>query len=410
MVRVAFFIFSIWFLMLPFTVIFSIYLGTISLDKQLAPMLILLGIFLLLIGKYKINKEKFFIILAALCFFLIRNISFATDLSLFSTVLWEDAIRFGYFCLPILFIDNLKRVKVASKLISINAVVGCVSGFLVALGLLALPYERFAQSRIGYVDIERATGLFSSYGDLAQHASYFLLLSLYVPKDFSLWGKNINNKLLKLSAFAIVIMGLIGCQSRSYLLSVIVALVTGKLFNYRCKKTTNTTLFNILFVVTSICSISIIAYGFNNLVSFLANLGGSQAHGTAMGRLNQYQYAFSLIKENLVFGVNASYFLEYDTNIHGIHNMWLGQLVRGGFVGIFALLGLFYMILRVSLSMLNSPKTQQYGIVTLGYMFTVFVSTLFYPADGSLFWALLGMNVAQASTINTAPKYNENIE
>ena len=34
-------------------------------------------------------------------------------------------IRFGYFMLPVLYVNNLKRVDVAARLISVCAVVAC---------------------------------------------------------------------------------------------------------------------------------------------------------------------------------------------------------------------------------------------------------------------------------------------
>lgn len=399
MARLIFYIFVMWVLLIPYTVLSSIYLGSVAIDKQIAPALIVVWFLLFMCGKYKLSNKKIIIVLVALFFFLVRNISFFLDPQFLGSVLWQEAIYFGYFCLPIFFIDNMGKIKIATRLISINAVVGCLSGFLVAVGMLTLPYERFSQSRIGFEEIQKSIGLFSTYGDLAQYAANFLLIALFIPNNFSIFGKVIYHNFIKFNAIAIVVLGLIGCQSRSYLLSVLVALFTSKLFFYRSRKTTNSDLFNILFSVAIFCSISIIIYIFSDIVSMLASMGGSQALGTALDRLDQYQYAYSLIRENLFIGVDASYFLKYEDNVHGVHNMWLGQLVRGGLISFFALIWLILLIFRDSFSLLNNHETSQYGAVAVGYLFAVLVSTLFYPADTSLFWVLLGLNVAIVTSV-----------
>lgn len=398
MSRFVFYVFAIWFLILPFTVISSIYLGMTALDKLMAPVLVVLWFMLLMIGNYRFDQKKLAIILVAFAFFFLRNISKIGDSALYASLLWEDAIRFGYFCLPILYIDNLAKVRTACKLVSINAVVGCVSAFLVALGLLTLPYERFSQSRIG-LDIQKSIGLFSAYGDLAQFSAYFLLLAIFVPASLRFGNKNKAGKLLGILALVIVIMGLIGNQSRSFFLSVIAAIFMALVFRSRSKKNANKMLFNLLFIAAGMSALAIVAISFTHITGLLAGMGGSQAEKTAMGRLEQYQYAFGLIKEYPIFGVDAAYFATYGEYVHGIHDMWLGQLTRGGFASGIVLAGLLFMIFRASLKLLDNPQAKQHGIAAIGYMVAVLVSTLFYPADTALFWTLLGMNAAIVTTL-----------
>lgn len=401
MSRLYFYMFAIWFLILPLSVLSSIYLGITAIDKLMAPLLIALWLVLLLFGNSRIDPKKISFILLAFSFFLIRNISKIDDSSLFISLLWEDAILFGYFCLPILYIDDISKLKTASKLISINAIVGCVSAFLVAIGLLTLPYERFSQSRFD-LGVLKSIGLFSAYGDLAQYSAFFLLLAVFIPENLKFRNRNSSGKLIAMLAFALVIMGLIGNQSRSFLLSLITALFMAIVFHYRSKETANKMLFNTLLFAIGISVMAIAAVTISQITAFLGSLGGGGAAGTAMARFEQYQYAFRLINENPIFGVNGAYYAKFGASINGIHDMWLSQMARGGIVSGLLLFWLLFMMLRSSLRLLNNPHSRSYGVVTIGYMFAVLVSTLFYPSDTSLSWALLGMNVAILTTARLA--------
>jgi len=197
MSNLTYYLFTLWFILLPFTIITLLYFGITAIDKLLAPVLILIWFLLYAFGKYSLNQNKIGILLLALMFFLFRNLSFMDNTSVFISAIQKDAMFFGYFALPILYINNLNKVKTAYKLISINAIVGCVSAFLVAIGLLSLPYERFSESRIG-LDIQKAIGLFTSYGDLAQYAACFIVMATFAPSTL-ISGKS-KKKLLVVSA------------------------------------------------------------------------------------------------------------------------------------------------------------------------------------------------------------------
>ena len=401
MARFIYLMYVLWFLLLPLTVISSTYLG-MAIDKKMAPLLILSWAALYLMGKANLDQRKISLLLIAFSFFFIRNLSFINNSTVLIEMLWEDVIRFGYFAIPILFLNNNQKVKTATKMISFNAMIGCVTAFLVAFGMLTLPYERFSQSRIGFEDIQKSIGLFSSYGDLAQHAAFFMVVALVIPSNFFTSKKN----LVRLIVVTIVIMGLIGTQSRSYLLSLIAAPIMCAIFYYRSQKTTNKTLNSILLTFAAIIIVVVIAYMFRNIVSVLSNMGGSQASATAEGRLGQYQLAFSLIKEFPILGVDSEFYLKNGYIGHFVHNMWLGQLVRGGFVSAIVLLILLLTIFKRTVTLLSDNTTQPYALISLGYMAALFISTLFYPADSMLFWALLGMNAAIVYTIK--PEFNNN--
>jgi O-antigen ligase len=397
----GFIAFAIWFLILPFTVISSIYLDIIAVDKLMAPALIMLWIFLAITGKSTLDMKKIGFTLLAFVFFFVRNLSKLDTTALYTTRLWGDAILFGYFCLPILYIDSLPKIRAAAKLISINATVGCVSALLVAIGLLTLPYERFSAARFG-LEIQKSIGVFSSYGDLAQFSAYFLLLAVFIPASLRIGNRQGEGKLLAVLASVVILMGLIGNQSRSMLLSLLVATLMAVMFHYRSKTGVNKFLFNSLFVVIGTSAMAIAAVVITRIIWFLENLGGAGAAGTAQARLEQYGFAFQIINQFPILGADSAYYLQFGEVIDGIHNMWLSQLALGGMAGALLLFWLLLRLFRASLKLLDRPETRQYGVVTIGYLFAVLVSTLFYPGDTALFWALLGMNTAIVTTARSS--------
>ncbi len=403
MSRIFFLTFAIWFLILPFSAISSIYfrVAGLAVDKVMAPMLIFIWLGLLLAGKYSLCKKKLLLLIYVFVFFMMRNISFIDDATVFTEFIWRDAIVFGYFALPVLYIDNLKRVDFASKLISVNAVVGCVSAFLVAFSILELPYDRFSESRIGFESIRKSIGVITAYGDVTQLAAFFLLLGLFMPDKILPTGKKMTRKFIKLSVLLIIIMGLIGNQSRSYLLSLIFAYGVALFFSYRSKRTANTLLVDVMAILGIVIMIPLMLFILSDIVSSLAGLGGKEAMGSAGARLGQYEMAFSLIRENPIFGVNSEFYIRNGDFAHGVHNLWLGQLTRGGIASTLILLILMINVFRQCVSLFKIDNAVNYAKVLIGYLAAVFLSTLFYPADTDIFWALLGMCTAIIYTLTS---------
>ncbi len=409
MVRTTFLLFSIWYLILPFSGLTHLYISIsgLAIDKAMAPVLMLIWIGMLFAGKVRLDKAKLLLLIHVFVFFLVRNISFVNDASLFIELIWKDAILFGYFALPVLFINNMKRVDIASKLISANAVVACVSAFLVAIGLLVLPYDRFSESRIGFEGIQKSIGVITSYGDVTQLAAFFLLLGIFMPGKLFLSGRRAK-KLIKLAVFLIIIMGLIGNQSRSYLLSLIFAYGAALFFSYRGRESTNTSVVDMLLVLAVAFIIPLMAVMLSDIVSALSGMGGKEALGSAGARLGQYEMASTIIRENPLFGVDSEFFAKNPHFAHGVHNMWLGQLTRGGIVSTLILLVLVINIFRRSIRLFKNDNTAGYAKVLIGYLAAVFLSTLFYPADTAIFWSLLGMSVSIIYYLNTNKTELEN--
>ncbi len=406
MARTAFILFSIWFLLLPFSRLSALYFSVadLAVDKIMAPFLVLIWLALFLGGGYTLGKKKLQLLILVFVFFAVRNISFFDNASLFSERVWRDAILFGYFALPILFIDNLKRVDIAGKMISVNAVIACLSAFLVALSIITLPYDRFAESRIGFEGIQKSIGLITSYGDVAQLAAFLLLFALFMPGKILPVGKN-TQKLIMLIVLLVIIMGLIGNQSRSYLLSIVFAFTTALFYSYR-SKVVNTSLIDAMALLSILVMLPFIMFMSGEIASSLASIGGKGAMGTASARLGQYELAFSLIREYPLLGIDAEYYLKNPYFAHGVHNFWLGQLTTGGIVSVMLLLVIVINIFRRCINLFKSDNdnTLGYAKVLVGYLAAVFLSVLFYPADNSLFWALLGMCTSIIYTLGNVKK------
>ena len=107
------------------------------------------------------------------------------------------------------------------------ALVGCISAFLVSIGILQLPVERFSPSRIDLIDLPKSIGLFSAYGDMALLISYTMLLTISLPKEDYLFG--FGSKKMRALVIFLIMLGLLGCQSRNIVLTLMTAIVCYKI-------------------------------------------------------------------------------------------------------------------------------------------------------------------------------------
>jgi len=367
----------------------------------MAPVVLLGCILSLGLGTQKVATGKFSFIFLVFSFFLVRNLSFAQDATLFLKVIWQDAILFGYFLIPFLFIDRISRVDTVARLVSINAVVACLSAFLAATGYIELPYERFAESRIGFQSIQKSVGLITSYGDVAQIAVFFLFIGRFLPEKLL---SIMNKRLVYISSLIIILLGLIGNQSRSFLLSVIAAYLVSWYIIYRRKRAGRTLLIDIMAGVTILISFAAIVLFGDSIIAILAGLGGREAMGTASARLLQYEAALRVIAEHPILGITAEAYHLHPDFAHGIHDLWLGQFARGGVVSILLLTSIFWILFRRCLKLFGNSSTLVYGKVLIGYLIAVVVSTLFYPADTVLFWSLLGVASGMIYTLRRPPE------
>ena len=248
--------------------------------------------------------------------------------------------------------------------------------------------------------IRKSIGVITSYGDVAQFAAFLLLLGLFLPDRILSVGRR-GQTLIRYIVLLVIIAGFVGNQSRSYLLSLVAAYAAALFFSYRSKKSTDTMLVDILAILFGVVILPLMIFMINEIASALGSLGGEGATGTAIARLHQYEAAYRLIREYPLFGVGAESYERNPSLAHGVHDIWLGQMVRGGIVSVLILLSFLIVIFKAGIQLFKQDGTKYYAMVSTGYMVAVFVSTLFYPADTDIFWALLGMNAGIVFSLNS---------
>ncbi|WP_101758731.1 O-antigen ligase [Oceanicoccus sp. KOV_DT_Chl] len=386
-------LFYFWFALLPFSWIIAHFSNFTALDKLLAPVLLLLG----LIGLFRGNSERmkrviFFLILLYLLLFF-KHLSFTGLGAEYINLMWVDAVKFGYFAIPLLCIKNLNHFRRTSWLVVLIGIAGCISAFLVAMDLLTLPKERFEISRIGVESIQKSIGIFPSYGDLAQFMAYTVLWCIVLPGTHL--TKSTKYKLLRWVVAISFVLGLIGLQSRNVLISVLFGLVLLWLLKYIHKKspskrTTAITLFSILgFFAAGLTLVFS-----SNLIQGLSSIGGGLAAQTADARLGQYAMGWDIISNSPLMGASSEFLKLSGFSFDHIHNMWIRLASHGGILTAMVLAALLIRIFILVRAMAYVDQKVPEVMVVTSYFGVMLLSTLFYPGMGELYWALLGTATA----------------
>lgn len=395
-------IFIFWLLLLPTSWVFSAYLPVIAPGKMLAPLLLLAGSVGVLRSPLGRVREVVVLGLLAAAFILLKHLSFMGDGTVYSGLLWNDAILLGYFMVPVVCIRNLRQFRQAAWAIVWVAVAGCVSAFLVSMGLLTLPLERFEASRLGIESLRKAIGLFPSYGDLAQYLAFAVLWVVALPRHERRpvrWGA-----LMRALVAVSVILGLLGTQSRSVLLSLVLALAAWWMIA-RISRFGRQPGVGVVFGVGGgvLALVGLVVVFAGNLIDVLSHMGGATAAHTAMDRLQQYKVAWDIISASPLLGADLSTYEQMSGLIEHIHNMWLRIMAHGGMV---ALMALLVLLSRIVLGVFAAHRIQakaQYARVAMGYLVAVLVSVEFYVGMGEMFWALLGV----VASLGCIPPFTE---
>ena len=286
----------VWVISFPFYT-FSI-IGTLSLDNILAPMVVLLSGLKLIFGGKLYNKGKYLSVISLTCVFAVYGVGQVLSVQgspdLVNRLLIGVGKEYLYFIAPIFYLSDFRELRAMTFAMNIVVLLGTVSVLLVSLGLLHLNLERFAQSRID-INIPRSIGLFSNYGDLAIITSYALLANAVAP----IFKSGFLNKAMLMLVFILMIVGQIGAQSRNYVLTVLICLLSYPVMRHILKRNTAYAVVSILSVLGSAVIVtSTLVVVEVNLISDLKGWGGSQAVATADARLAQYSFAWGIIKDN----------------------------------------------------------------------------------------------------------------
>lgn len=396
--RFAELLFYTWVLSIPFYR-FSL-IGTLSLDNILGPLLIVAWPLVRPpadVSYARAQVRNIAISASVLFVYFIAHI--ATLLST-QDAIWRSAYvivtDLSYFVVPLLYIRT-ERIRVkAEDCVILVAIIGAFSAFLSAIGVIHLDVSRYSDSRVVVegLDLTRSIGLFSTFGDLALLSAFAAMTALSMQRPTLLFIKRSRVALIFL--FFMLLLGLLGAQSRNIVLTMVVSLVLFLLFRRWALQGKNwLSMYNAMWIGGGLLSIVVAVFLWQPLVDLLAGWGGKQASATAHGRLEQYQLAFALLSGNPFTGASSEIQERMALTIAGIHNMWLKELVQGGVFAILALIGLIMLTMRNAKKCVAAGKLDESALTSLVFMVALVISTQFNPSGTSVFWMLLGFSVAK---------------
>jgi len=132
-------LFLLWLVLLPFSTITHSLTGVVAIDKLIAVPLLIIGCIRALHTKIRTKSMLIYLIFCALYAFS-SNIALIDDYSVFFQEFLQISINLGYFMIPTLYIYNRDILVKVNTIMIFLAMIGCISAFLVAVGVVTLSY------------------------------------------------------------------------------------------------------------------------------------------------------------------------------------------------------------------------------------------------------------------------------
>ena len=278
-------------------------------------------------------------------------------------------------------------------LLILLAAIAAISALLAALGWIHLPADRFESSRIGLEFIPKAIGLFSNYGDVAMLYAVTAVLLVSQPRAALPWG--LGHPFAKLTIWLVLLLGLVGNQSRNVLITTLAALLVylGIRTLEREQHPRNRLLLLSAAVAGGLVLLGLVVLLGQTMVDEVSHLGGIGAANTARARLNSYQQAVQLIAREPWLGITLDTYRSWGSLADGIHNMWLKIMLNGGFVSLTAMLALLWGALRglFNTGRKVSVEFHRDRAVIASLLFSLVLASQFYPGLSMMWWILLGV-------------------
>ena len=219
-----FVLFVIWVLSLPFQR-YSI-VSTYSIDNVLAPLICMLAIFLPRLRDRSVVSQRIKWLVVIVALYVLQGLPHMLHYMGVPDQFWYEGwllVRSGfYFLAPAMYVRDLRSFRIMKQLIVVITVIGALSAFLVSIGVLHLEVERFSESRIGESWLPKSVGLFSNYGDLSILYGFVVVLLISHGRDEL--GFGMGTRLGKLIIWCILLLGLVGSQSRNMLFGTLIAM------------------------------------------------------------------------------------------------------------------------------------------------------------------------------------------
>lgn len=387
---ILFAVFAVWVLSLPFYR-YSI-VATYSVDNLLAPFLCVAAVMLPRLRDRRLaaQRVKYLMIFVGLyaLYGMSKLIVFIDSPERF----WGEAwlvLRAGfYFMIPALYLRDLWAFRFMKHLLVMVATIGAISAFLAAAGVIELEVQRFAESRIESEWIPKAVGLFSSYGDMSMLYGFTAALLVSHGKEQLRFG--LGKRVVKLAIWSVLLLGLLGSQSRNMLLGLVTGVVVYWIFlpllGARHQQR--------IAVLWLLSGLGIIIIGTflvfaHVFVDALSQMGGQAAEQTAKTRLWSYSVALDLIVKE-PFGVSQTTYDAWAGVIDHIHNMWLKLLLNTGVIGMAAIAGLYWFAFKGGARPTSKPIYAAEPALIVAGVASMVVAVEFYPGLSDIMWVLLG--------------------
>lgn len=386
---ILFLLFVVWVISVPFRR-YSV-VATYSVDNLLAPILCLLAILLPRLRDQRVALKRVAVLLWVVALYGVYSATklfkFFGNHDLLMSQGWL-LVRDGfYFFVPMLYIRDLWSFRVMKRLIIFLAMVGALSAFLVAIGVLTLEVERFAESRLGEEWLPKSVGLFSNYGDLSiLYGFVAVLLISHGREQLSLMGGRFAKGLIWVG----LLLGLIGSQSRNMLFGTLIAMMVYWIWR-RLEGARGSQRFTVvvLFFSGGLVLLGIIAVFGGQFVDTVSTLGGAAAAHTAQGRLESYMQALKLIAVE-PFGLSYQSYLKWAGLADYIHNMWLRLLLNCGMIGMAVVAALYWLAFKGGNRAPQPPVQAAEPALVVASTAAVFVAVEFYGGLSDIMWVMLG--------------------
>ncbi|MDH3589439.1 MAG: hypothetical protein OEQ74_08545 [Gammaproteobacteria bacterium] len=387
-------LFYIWLLSLPFYR-YSL-IGTLAFDQILGSALVVLWLAVRPKADEAFTRGQRANIIAGLILLTLYFFSHTLTFVLSQSAIWRYTYRFladiPYFLVPVLYVRSALIRRRAEDYVVLVALIGALSSFLVAYGIFDLPIARESADRLAIEGLEltRATGFFGAFGDMAILSAFSLMIVMSAKRETLLFFK--RSWIMIIGIPFALLLGFVGSQSRNIALTVVVSISLYLLIGWWAKRRANwIPKFYLLLFIGAMTIVITLGFFFEPLFDYVATLGGRAARGTAEARLEQYEFGLKLLDGRYLSGAPPAVQDKYGLFINSIHNMWIKELVIGGFFAVLAMLAFLIVGIMKATRCLRVDPLDQAARLRLVLCITLFLSTQFNPSGTSVYWVMLGL-------------------
>ena len=385
-------------------------IGTLSVDNLVAPLLLVLYVFVRPHPDVAARNRRINTIAKVLVAFailqLITAVKLYTNPTLWTAMTWSLMKQAGYVIMPVLYIRDMKMLHRTSSILVLVAVVTSVAAFTGALGV-APTFAQF-DSPLGtrIPGLLRARGFFIAVGDSALVFTYALMLIFTATRKELLFG--MGSTLVKFGLTIIILLGVVANQSRNIVLTLLVALLLFVFFRSILRRMTPEQRMMVLYVFFIFAGIMVVLifYNFNRIFDLVVWSLGPEAAGSVNDRLESYWYSLMLLKKDLLLGLSSIDLNRELEFVERVHNRWLVSALLYGLLGVASIAALCISSVRGAMKVLVNPFLRRQALVIFVFMFSALLfSSNFYGASSYIFWVMLGITLSVHSISTRKEEY-----